>query len=619
MTHEVIWDTETSPFTDQCVVPPLACISYAPGGLLHWSEARPWVVRTLLERTSIGHNIAFDMAVVGQQWPELIPLIFRAYDEGRVLDTMLAQQLIDIASGEFKHRSLAGYGLAELMRRHFKRELDKDTWRLRYGEFRELPLSAWPDGAKQYPIDDADGTRQLWFKLSERSDLLGDLRRQARHAFALQLVSAHGITTDTELVERNRIALVGKQSSLAETLFAAGILRPKSKLDRTPVKTIKVIRELLEKAGSGKLTDKGSLSTDKDACEQAALSLPPGDPIGKILAAYSEYSSIGTRLSSQYPYLARGELHVRFKSLQDTGRTASGKPYNLQNPPRGDGGIGERECFIPRPGTVFADLDYEGLELRTQAQMYIDRYGFSKLADALNAGIDPHLLLAADQLLKIPYADAIARKKEQIVKDMRQLAKPINFGLPGGMGAERLRNAARMQYGVVMTLEEAQRYKPIWLKQWPEAARHLAWASAITRNGPARVQQLRTERWRGGLGYCDAANTLFQGLGADAAKDALYATVRAMYDHTQDSVLLGSRVVNFVHDQIIAEVPEVIGHECAQAIKKHMIDEANKWLPDVPATTVPCLSRRWSKGATDVYDEGGRLIPWEHPKIKLAS
>ena len=48
---------------------------------------------------------------------------------------------------------------------------------------------------------------------------------------------------------------------------------------------------------------------------------------------------------------------------------------------------------------------------------------------------------------------------DEVTSDQRQKAKAVNFGLFFGMGAKRLRNNARNDYEVDMTLSEAQQFK----------------------------------------------------------------------------------------------------------------------------------------------------------------
>src|SRR5690606_32482748 len=116
-------------------------------------------------------------------------------------------------------------------------------------------------------------------------------------------------------------------------------------------------------------------------------------------------------------------IHSYFEVLRETGRTSSSNP-NLQNLPRVDG---VRECYVPRPGNVYISCDYDKAELHTLAQLCMDYFGESKLAEALNNGIDPHLQMAAN-ILGIPYEEAKDRlkAKDKEVKDTRQMAKAAN-------------------------------------------------------------------------------------------------------------------------------------------------------------------------------------------------
>ena len=47
----------------------------------------------------IGANIAFDLAVVANERPDLLPKIFRALGEARVIDILILQSLDAIAGG----------------------------------------------------------------------------------------------------------------------------------------------------------------------------------------------------------------------------------------------------------------------------------------------------------------------------------------------------------------------------------------------------------------------------------------------------------------------------------------------------------------------------------------
>ena len=102
-------------------------------------------------------------------------------------------------------------------------------------------------------------------------------------------------------------------------------------------------------------------------------------------------------------------------------------------------------------------------------------------------------------------------------------------------------------------------------------------------------------------------------------KKVAWHLTKACYDWRQKSVLLGCRIVNFIHDEFILEVPnDGLAHARAQALAEIMNTHIRAYLRLVPAKAEPLLMRVWSKDAKPVYDAGGKLIPWE-PKKKLAA
>src|SRR5690606_15519917 len=146
--------------------------------------------RDILEDTSIelgGHNGVFDWAVWAAKWPDLIELIFDAYDANRIIDSQVRQKLIDIARGEYRgyRNGITGawvehkYHLADLARRYnYPVELDKDTWRLRYHELYDLPVAEWPEGARDYSRHDALSTYWVLRHQDEYAQFLVDQHRQ---------------------------------------------------------------------------------------------------------------------------------------------------------------------------------------------------------------------------------------------------------------------------------------------------------------------------------------------------------------------------------------------------------------------------------------------------------
>lgn len=927
------FDTETGLIEENVKAPPLVCVSYADDavvGLLHHSNCES-TVRGWLEDDSIvlvGANIAYDMGVLMQRFPDLTPLIWRAYDDDRVDDVQIRERLYDIGRGVYwQTRTQRGtYSLAGLAKRHYGEIMEKDEWRLRYMEFHDVPVHEWPEGAVKYAKDDAVMTYNVYEKQTADYGIDGylvDSFRQTRAAWWLHLMSAWGICTDQARVAKLAEVTRAEYDRLEESLLASGLMKRVGKVAVRVTRDTKAAKQkMVDVVGEAnvKTTAKGQIALSREACEDS------GD---EDLGEYAEISHLKTLLSKEIPAL-QPEVHSSFEVLMETGRTSSTRP-NIQNPSR-KGGI--RECFAPRPGYVFVDSDYDIIELRTFAQVCLNKVGESRLAEKLNGGFDPHLDLGA-QLLGISYERAQAEKKSAEVKNARQMAKcfhpdvevltrqgwvkisevsaneelatptvlpdgkvhmtwakplrltsrespgelvhlhnegidlrvtpdhrmagyrqrqdgslvpdifmpeeldsarywpnagvladdakswstderllrlavatqadgsyqgkhirlgftkarkierlrtllndgeytektgaqnittfrltaevsekirsllegkafpwrwlslteaqrrivleeaqfwdgsstgaqtqyqyssaskqcvdvlqaiasitnrktrlhvddvnhrknpshsvihnlsvklrnksrggslstsrishdgevfcvtthtdyilvrdggiPVithqcaNFGFPGGMGPKRFSAWAKASYGLDMTESAAGELRDNWFQNWPEAKKYfefinkeLKWylgedmetkRTAITQIGSLRI--------RGGASFTEACNGFFQGLAADIGKNAGFLIARACYDESAKSPLYGSRIVNFIHDQFIVEVPEEIGHECAMEVGKLMREGAEPFIPDVPATCTPCLATCWSKEAEAVYDSNGRLIPWK--------
>jgi len=672
------FDTETDLIRPGLLAPPLTCVSLAwraPHPLTHGEIVETALLdhvqgleafrEHLAEGELVGANIVYDLAVAAEEDPTLIPLIFRALDEGRIHDVQTRQKLIDNARGELNgyyngqgKRIDYRYSLADLVLRHLKRDrssekTDPDGWWLRYGELRGVPIAEWPEGARKYATDDAVDTLLVYEAQEPDAGLIRDAAHQQRAHFALHLCSCWGVRTNPDAIRRLESTANATYTELTERLVAAGLVRAKKVMKRTgrvqdetkdtkaaKARMVAVMKALGEEVA---LTDTGKeqaedhaltpeeiekyASLDEDACARS------GDD---LLIAYAERTSLETVVKSHIPALWKGvelPIQARFEPILETGRTSckfreKGEDksplngYQMQNVRRLPG---IRECFVARPGTVFYDVDFAMLELRTVAQVLMKVVGWSKLAEALNAGMDVHLALAA-QIVGVSYEEAKARKKEKQIADARQIAKGANFGFPGSMGARGFQVYARTQpEKIMLTLEECQQLRDNWLNTWPEFRSYFEWAKAQCEEGGATMEQLFSGRLRGRVPYGAFCNGFFQALGADAAKAALYEVSKRCYVEmacsqcegrgcdrclsTGVSPLFGSRPFTFVHDQIIGECDEAVGHEAAHECRDVMVAEANRWLPDVPITAEPVLSRCWSKSADPVW-LNGRLLPW---------
>jgi hypothetical protein len=385
-------------------------------------------------------------------------------------------------------------------------------------------------------------------------------------------------------------------------------------------------------------------------------------------------------------------VHPSYSIMVRTGRTSASSP-NVQQIPK-DSAF--RQTFVASPGHLLLTVDYRFIELVTFAATALRRYGWSNMADVIKAGADPHahtaammLGVPAEEFLTWKDNDAVAETtlvdgKEVVIKfkdkfdKARQQAKPVNFGVPGGLGVNSLVGYAHSTYKVDFTFDEAKErrelltkniYKeldlylaedgpaivarnlqaPLWEVRNELGDTHLSsigkilvgdprkedgkpyqktdvsrtWASlaglnrnpelkeALKKRQPSNELAARvcyasvatlSGRIRGRVRYSQARNTPFQGLAADGAALALFELVKH-----------GFRVVGFVHDEVIIEVPDEGGYVSESTVRRVVEIMCTKMaevlVGDIPVSCEAAVSTRWSKKAKLIVKDG-KVIPW---------
>lgn len=622
----IAWDTETALIDAGLLAPPLSCVTWCDSTLvpqlIHWKDSFEFLRDMLLHKNMVLQHGAYDMAVVAAQFPPLLPLIFQAYEESRVHDTRLQQRLLDLSQGELDgYRDGRGiyhkrtYSLSALSELYGYGPLEKDTYRLTYGTLREIPVADWPQGAIDYAKLDALRTFEVYVKQLERSEFLVNGAAQARAAFALHLQSCHGMITD-ESACRTFIAQTEREIEKAKvTLQEAGLV------DKNGKRELKVARDYMVQVCNSLAieipeTEKGAVCLDAEACRDT------GDD---VLKAYSTYTSANTLIKKAQILLKGSQgipLQTSYETLLETGRTSSRAPMapmvgdNLQNLRTAEG---MRECFVPRPGFVFCSIDFDMAELRTVAQICIWLFGYSKLAEALNADKDVHSMLGAN-LLGCSYEEMVANKEHGEYLIARKHGKMGNFMLWGAGGVETFvntvnRSAKKKEDRIDTTT--GLRIKSAWKDTWTETTDYFKWTSRMVEQG-AKYSSWVTGRVRANLSFPQWANNGFQALASDAAKEGLLPLAKECYVDC-GTPLYGSRNVLFTHDENLFELVESRQHDAAFRARDIMVEHFNtKYTPDVKVTATPTLMRALSKYAKTVYDANGRLIPWMPEKKEAA-
>ena len=656
-------DTETALIRQGLLAPPLACVSSCivlgeEPSLNHHSTALTFLQGCFSPAARgrliiVGHNFAFDSAVLMARFPVLMPIIFGAYDQGMIRDTMLQERLLDLAEGKLMR---SGYSLDAIYQRYGGEPLDKgaDGWRLRYGELINVGLPHWPERAVKYAKDDARVTMEVYYKQLERAeglaltlpDVLFDSGAQARQAFGLYLQSCRGVKTDEEAIDKLAAKFTIQRDENFAVLKDAGWTGKGGSITQAPIKAVveafaasKITDELRHEAEMDPELDwdctRSDLDlakelgylvvTDKGATSIAAMVLKqiPDDPRLQAKVAHAKaVKGLGTyihklKMGVEYP------IQPGFNSLLETGRVSMQgwggipkevKVFSLQTLPR-EGGM--RECFRPRPGFVYADVDYAVAELRSLGQVMLNLFGLegSPFAQGFRAdpNMDPHTELAAT-MMGISVGQAYALRAAGKLP-RRQDAKAGNFGRPGGMGKKRFEATEAKKYwetdgkqGGLYTRDQTTAIFNAMDERWA-LDRYFKYIGEATSWGSATIKQFVSGRYRGGVGYCDGANGYFQALTADYSKEGSYRAVREGFLN-EASPLYGSRLVLFVHDQNIAEVPVEGAHEAATRLSEIMVEAAEEYTPDVPAVAEPALCDRMSKSVETIRDKHGRLQVW---------
>lgn len=621
-------------------------------------------------------NAPFDLSVACALDPALIPVVFSLLEKGLVRDTHTRQPLLDIGRGSLlvggDGQQILRYSLQNIVAKTLGQFVAKEnTPRLFYAHLDGVPFNLWTTEQREYALKDARVTRQAIVAQGEGDPEDPGIKNlqlekaENRANFALHLMRCWGPRTDPVMVEDVTRAVTAAHEAAIAKFTEAGIYRGEGWCRREKREELTLIQcpdtphrhdpnacwkpwlpskvgtkdgawlqRLVEIAYQGQppRTESGGVSTDRDTL------LESGDP---LLMELGEAGANETEWKTYLDVVARGTsvpICVEYDILKRTTRTGARNP-NLQNLPR----LGRtRECFVARPGTVWCSVDMPSLELVTLAQNLIWMFGSSTLAEILRDKIDPHVNLAS-RLMGITYAEGLKlhKAKDPRMKLMRQASKPVNYGMGGGMGAEKLVvycrqpsnggvkfcEARGLKHNIETYFSErlrrpvcrgcvevATEFRNAWFEMLPEMRDYFDVVSRETEDPDNALIECRGPEgepslWVRGRRFSEAANLRFQSLAARMMKDALWRVAKACYWETQ-SLMYDCRPVMFVHDEIMVECPEDLASDAGFEQARLMTEAARHWCPDVPCVPEPALQRRWFKGAELVKDKAGKLVPW---------
>src|SRR5881628_2271443 len=321
---------------------------------------------------------------------------------------------------------------------------------------------------------------------------------------------------------------------------------------------------------------KTGYSTDEEVLTQLALQ---HDLPAEILN-YRSLSKLKSTYVDALPLLVRpetGRLHTSLnQTITATGRLSSSEP-NLQNIPiKGEWGMRIREAFVAEPGAFLLSTDYNQIEPRILAHLSQDPV----LIGAFARGDDIHMATAVE-IFNLPAA--------QITKDMRRVAKTVNFGIIYGISPYGLSS----QLGI--SQQEARKYIDAYFTKFQGVkgfldrtiaeAKEKGYVTTLLGRRRPIVELQSGDPTQRSMGERMAMNTPIQGTAADVIKLAMLA-VRGRLQAEGAA----AKMILQVHDELIFEV----AGGAIEAVRKVVVEEMERVVTlAVPLKVDVGVGRNW--------------------------
>ena len=500
-------------------------VGHAEGAQLRMEDALTALLPVLRSKPVSGHNVNFTLTLLFNYG--LLPTDVRI-----AFDTMLAAHL----TGE---KALA---LKPLAFNRLNVELKALTDLTGTGR-KQITFDAVPVAdAAEYAATAAAVTLQLQGALAEDMERDGLTAYHDQHAMPLVPVLArmqtHGIAIDTavlaELDEE-----IGGEIGIEERASYDAVghefnINSPSQLGDLLFKELKL--------PSGRRTQTG-YSTDASILENLRDHHPV---IGHVLR-YRELTKLKSTYVDTLPQQVNprtGRIHTTYNQAGSaTGRLASADP-NLQNIPiRTPLGLRVREAFIAeqRPEWTLLSADYSQIDLRVLAHLSQD----PALMAAFERGEDIHSSTAS-LIYGVPLGE--------VTRDMRRLAKVMNFGVAYGLSAFGISQQTEL------TREEGAAFIDSYFGTYPTVRAFLddtvdrakLDGYAETLLGRRRyIPELRSPHYPvRQAGERIALNMPVQGTSADVINEAMVAIQRRLEEDG-----FRSRMLLQVHDELVFELP----------------------------------------------------------------
>lgn len=287
-------------------------------------------------------------------------------------------------------------------------------------------------------------------------------------------------------------------------------------------------------------------------------------PVPKKILEYRKYSKLlSTYVTGLIQEISKvdGKVHTTFKqALTATGRLSSTEP-NIQNIPiRTEDGRLIRSAFVPSFENGFiVSADYSQIELRILAEVA----NCKSMIDDFNNGMDFHSVTAS----KI-YDEPL----ENVTKEMRRIAKAVNFGIVYGMSdwglAEQLHISPASSSQFIKKYFEVYPEIKTYLDKVVEETKKTGFTKTIF-NRRRYISEINSSNYAlREFAKRTSMNAPIQGSAADIIKIAMIN----VYNEFK-KLKLKSKIVAQVHDELIVDAtPDEI--EIIKEVLKNTMEQA---------------------------------------------
>lgn len=488
----------------------------------------------------IGHNLKYDWTIFAN--PDNGGIVL----QGPLYDTMVGAWLIDPGRRSYKLDDLC---------REINIEMTSFAQVTGGGKEDGVFCTVALEEAKNYSCEDVYGALSLFlYQKPQLKELeLWQLYTEVEGPLipVLARMERTGILVDQEVLEKLAEEFHERLYELEAQIYqSAG----RSFNINSPKQLAEILFDELD-LPKGRKTKSG-YSTDVKVLEKLSgkHELP-----GLIL----QYRNLAKLTSTYIEKLARlaakdnGRIHSSFNQCGTaTGRLSSSRP-NLQNIPiRTPEGRRIRQAFIAQEGSFLLSGDYSQIDLRVLAHFSADE----ALVEAFQSGEDIHRKTAAEIFNISP---------QLVTREMRRVAKTINFGIVYGMSsfglATQLRVSRKEAQSFIDQYFEVYAGVKIFMERIVARAEKDGYVTTLLgrrRSLPDIHSQNRTRR---DFARRTAINTPIQGTAADIIKLAMLEVDRGLAQKDLQGLMILQ-----IHDELVLEVPGQEMERTSKLLKRAM-------------------------------------------------